>query len=271
MPNITVSELAIYPVKSFAQIPLKKAYIDSFGLNHDRRWMVVDKHGKFVTQRQQPRMCLIKPELIQPELIEQGISITAPGMDALTITAPAAVKTREVTVWNDQCSAFDCGDAVAQWLSHFLSIECRLVFFPADEIRQVDLQFAQEGDRTAFSDGFPILLISQASLDDLNSRMESPLPMERFRPNLVVSGCEPFAEDNWRRIKIGELTMRIVKPCSRCVIPSIDINSGEKGVEPTKTLLSYRKRDNKIYFGQNVIAEGEGEVKLGMPVEVLDG
>ena len=265
MPNITVSELAIYPVKSFAQIPLKKAYIDSFGLNQDRRWMVVDKHGKFVTQRQQPRMCLIKSELV-----EQGIIISAPGMDALQVTVPTTRETRQVIVWNDHCSAIDCGDVVAQCLSLFLGIECRMVFFPADEIRQVDLNFAQEGDRTAFSDGFPILLISQASLDDLNSRMESPLPMERFRPNLVVSGCEPFAEDNWRRIKIGDLIMRIVKPCSRCVIPSIDINSGEKGVEPTKTLISYRKRDNKIYFGQNVIAEGEGEVKIGMPVEVLD-
>jgi len=275
MPNIIISELAIYPVKSCAQIPLEKAYIGSFGLNQDRRWMVVDKHGKFVTQRQQPRMCLIKPELFQPELIqpkliEQGILITAPGMDALTVNVPVVVKTQQVTVWNDQCTAFDCGDAVAQWLSRFLSLECRMVFFPANEIRQVDLNYAQAGDRTAFSDGFPILLISQASLDDLNSRMDSPLPMERFRPNLVVSGCDPFAEDKWRRIKIGELTLRVVKPCSRCVIPSIDINSGEKGVEPTRTLLSYRRRDNKIYFGQNVIAEGEGEVKIGMPVEVLD-
>jgi len=265
MPNITVSELAIYPVKSCAQIPLKKARIDSFGLNHDRRWMVVDKHGKFVTQRQQPSMCLIKSELV-----EQGIIISVPGMDALQVTVPTTRETRQVIVWNDQCSAIDCGDVVAQRLSRFLGIECRMVFFPADEIRQVDLNFSQEGDRTAFSDGFPILLISQASLDDLNSRMETPLPMARFRPNLVVSGCEPFAEDNWRRIKIGELIMRIVKPCSRCVIPSIDINSGEKGVEPTKTLLSYRKRDNKIYFGQNVIADGEGKIKIGMPVEVLD-
>ena len=270
MPSIIVSELAIYPVKSFAQIPLKKSYIDGFGLNQDRRWMVVDNNGKFITQRQQPRMCLLKPELIPSEGIEQGLIIRAPAMDALKVMVPSAQKTRQVTVWNDQCAALDCGNAAAQWLRHFLGIECRLVFFPGEEIRQVDLNFAQAGDRTAFADGFPILLISQASLDDLNSRMESPLPMKRFRLNLVVSGCDPFAEDSWRRIKIGEITMRVVKPCSRCVIPSIDVNSAEKGVEPTQTLLTYRKRDNKIYFGQNVIAEGKGEIKIEMPVEVLE-
>jgi len=275
MPQLEVSELAIYPVKSCAQIPLKQAYVEDFGLSQDRRWMVVDHNGKFVTQRQQPRMCLIQPKLTvsksnNSEPREQGIIIDAPGMEALRVTMSSEIIARRVMVWSDQCQALDCGDAAAQWLSRFLKIECRMVYFPPDEFRQVDLNFAQEGDRTAFSDGFPILLISQASLDDLNSRMESPIPMLRFRPNLVVSGCAAFAEDNWRRIKIGDLTMRVVKPCSRCVIPTIDTRSAVKGVEPLRTLLTYRKRDNKIYFGQNIIAEGRGEIDVGMPVKVLE-
>jgi uncharacterized protein YcbX len=138
----------------------------------------------------------------------------------------------------------------------------------------VDLGYAQQGDRTAFSDGFPLLLISQASLDDLNSRLtqnqQQPVTMNRFRPNLVVSGCEAFAEDGWKKIRIGEITFRIVKPCSRCVIPNIDIETAERGNEPARMLASYRKRDNKIFFGQNVIAENEGELTIGMPVENIN-
>jgi len=275
MSPLEVSELAIYPVKSCAQIPVKQAYVEDFGLSQDRRWMVVDHNGKFITQRQQPRMCLIQPKLITaslntPASYEHDIIIEGPGMDALRVTMPSDKISRYVTVWRDQCHVVDCGDVVAQWLSQFLEVKCRMVYFPPDEFRQVDLAFAQAGERTAFSDGFPILLISQASLDDLNSRMDAPIPMLRFRPNLVVSGCDSFAEDNWRRIKIGGLILRVVKPCSRCVIPSIDTRSAVKGIEPLRTLLTYRKRENKIYFGQNVIAMGRGKLAVGMPVDILE-
>lgn len=166
--------------------------------------------------------------------------------------------------------ALDCGDEAAAWLSRFLEMECRLVFFPEDEIRQVDPTYARSGDRTAFSDGFPVLLISQASLDDLNRRLKTPVAMRRFRPNLVVSGCEPFAEDGWKQIRVGEVTFRVVKPCSRCVIPNIDPDTAEKSAEPTRTLSGFRRRENKIFFGQNLIADGMGKLELGMPVEVLE-
>ena len=262
---IKVSELAIYPVKSMAQVPLSYAKVDRCGLENDRRWMVVDVNGRFITQRQYPRMCLIKATLDTP-----GLALTAPGMPGLSISRPDSDKLSSVTVWNDQCQALDAGDTAANWLTEFLRVDCRLVAFPDDEVRQVDPSYARQGDRTAFSDGFPILLISQASLDDLNSRMASPLPMARFRPNLVVSGCEAFAEDSWRRLRIGDLSLRVVKPCSRCVIPSIDFTTAERGVEPTRTLATYRKRDNKIYFGQNVIADTPGELQLGMPVEIVE-
>ncbi|HID48654.1 MAG TPA: MOSC domain-containing protein [Chromatiales bacterium] len=260
-----LSELALYPVKSCAQVRVGTLRIDRFGPHRDRRWMLVDGNNRFLTQRKLGRMCLIRPELTN-----DGIVLHAPDMPALGVTRPGTGTRRLVRVWEDHCDALDAGDAAADWLSRFLSTECRLVYFPEEGIRAVDPAYARSDDLTAFSDGFPFLLIGQASLDDLNRRLETPLPMARFRPNLVVAGGEPYAEDGWRRIRIGAMTFRVVKPCNRCVIPTIDLATGERGVEPTRTLATYRKRDNRIYFGQNVIADGEGELQAGMPVEVLE-
>lgn len=265
MSEIIISELAIYPVKSMRQVPLEKAAIDMGGLKNDRRWMVVDADGRMITQRQQSRL-----SLIQPELIDGGIILRTSGQSDLTVNIPAG-NTIIVSVWNDNCNVCDTGDEAAQWLSQFLGVACRLVYFPDREVRVVDQNYAQQGDHTAFSDGFPVLLISQASLDDLNSRMKDPVPMVRFRPNIVVSGCDAFAEDDWKQLQIGELSLRIVKPCCRCVIPSIDIETGERSQnhEPTKTLSSYRRRDNKILFGQNAVIDGQGELKTGMTIDIV--
>ncbi|MCW9024551.1 MAG: MOSC domain-containing protein [Gammaproteobacteria bacterium] len=263
--DIIVSELAIYPVKSMGQIKLDSSRVVKFGLEHDRRWMLVDSNGKFITQRQQPRLCLVKQILSS-----DGICLTAPGMKDFAVTIPDDYKKLQVTVWNDQCSAIDSGEEAADWVSQFLGINSRLVYFPDNEIRQVDPDYAQSGDITAFSDGFPVLLISQASLDDLNSRLKQPVSMNRFRPNLVVSGCAAYAEDEWKRIKIGEIEYRVVKPCSRCIIPTIDLNTAKPGGEPLKTLATYRKNGNKVFFGQNVIANGSGIITTGMCVEILE-
>lgn len=265
MHDIKVSGLTIYPVKSLAHIELNSSLIDSFGLSNDRRWMLIDQQNRYITQRQHARMCLIKTTLDAEQL-----TLNAPGMPDIVITIPSNPVLRQVTVWNDQCSASDCGNDAADWLSQFLGINCRLVYFPDNEVRIVDQNFAQAGDTTAFSDGFPILLISQASLDDLNSRLDSPVPMARFRPNIVVSGCTPFAEDSWKKIRIGDLTFRLVKPCSRCIIPTINIDNAEMSPEPIRTLSTYRKRNNKVFFGQNVIADGTGTVSLNMPVKILE-
>lgn len=265
MSDIKISELNIYPVKSLRQIALSRSKVERFGLQSDRRWMVVDNNGKMLTQRQIARMCLI-----QPLLIENGIQLTAQGMTDLIITIPDTSETQTVTVWEDNCQAYDAGVEAALWLSEFLSTDCKLVYFPDDEFRQVDLKYAKLGERTAFSDGFPLLLISQASLDDLNQRMEQPIPMARFRPNLVVSGCDAYEEDQWKRIKIGEVTFRLVKPCSRCIIPNIDIETAKRSNEPARTLSTFRRIGNQVYFGQNVIAEGEGELSIDMPVEIIE-
>ncbi len=215
-------------------------------------------------------MCLINVELLFENSQVFAIQLSAPQMPVITVDLLLCNTVTKVTVWLDHCNAIDCGSEVANWLSEFLSSPCRLVYFSDDEIRQVDQTFAQPNDRTAFSDGFPLLLISQASLDELNSRLDVAMPMKRFRPNLVVSGCQAFAEDSWKLLRIGEMLLRVVKPCSRCVIPNIDTNTGERGVEPTKTLLTFRKRDNKIYFGQNVIANSPGYFAVGDVVEVLE-
>ncbi len=265
MREIKVSELAIYPVKSLRQIRLNNILIDSLGFKFDRRWMVVDENWKMITQRKKARMCLV-----QPILENNNLTLQTAGMPDISVSSSLNSPRQLVSVWEDSCMAVDCGDEVADWLSRFLELDCRLVFFPEDEVRRVDTDFAQAGERTAFSDGFPILLISQASLDDLNQRLSTPVAMRRFRPNLVVSGCEPFAEDNWKMIRIGELNFRIVKPCSRCIIPNIDPDSGRKSAEPTRTLSTFRRRENKIFFGQNVIANGEGQLETGMSVEIIE-
>lgn len=265
MTKIKVSSLSIYPVKSCRNIYQQSARVEAFGLENDRRWMVVDEKGVMLTQRKISKMCLI-----QPEVVEAGLVLKTSGMDDLYVETPLSNKKISVKVWDDECQAYHAGDEAANWLSHVLSIKCRLVYFSNEEFRQVDLNYANAGDKTAFSDGFPFLLISQASLDDLNSRSTSPVPMNRFRPNIVVTGCEPFAEDKWKKIQIGNITFRIVKPCSRCVIPSINIETAEREDEPLKTLIAYRKRDNKIFFGQNVIADSEGDITVGMPVEVIE-
>ena len=264
MTNIVVSALSIYPVKSCRAVSLSSAQLESFGLKHDRRWMVVDEKGVMITQRKIAKMCLI-----QPELTSQGLILKTSTMPDLDVETPQAKNKVSVTIWDDHCQAYDAGDEAANWLSQILSTSCRLVYFPDDEFRQVDLDYANEGDKTAFSDGFPLLLISQASLDDLNQRLATPIPMSRFRPNIVVTGCEAFAEDTWKEIRIANITFRIVKPCSRCVIPSINIETAQREEEPLKTLVSYRKRDKKIFFGQNVIANMTGKIDVGMEVDII--
>ena len=265
MADIRVSGLSIYPVKSCREVKQNTSFVERFGLKNDRRWMVVDKNGVMLTQRKISKMCLI-----QAEVIEGGLNLHTATMNSLYVEYPLDNKKITVKVWSDECQAFDAGDHVANWLSDFLSTKCRLVYFPENEFRQVDLVYAEEGDKTAFSDGFPLLLISQASLDDLNQRLIQPITMNRFRPNIVVDGCEPFAEDSWKKMRIGEIDFRIVKPCSRCVIPSINIETAVREDEPTKTLMGYRKRENKIFFGENIIANNFGMIEVGMPVEILE-
>lgn len=259
---IKISELYIHPLKSAAAVAVDKVSIDRFGLENDRRWMLVDEKGVFLSQRQLPTMCLI-----QAKLSGSGLTLTVPNSQSLNV--PASTKNgRQVEVWGDVCQSYDCGDEAANYLSEFLQIKSRLVYFPANEKRQVDLNYAKKGELTGFSDGFPLLIISQASLDDLNAKLDAPVSMTRFRPNIVISGVDAFAEDSWNSVQIAGINLRVVKPCSRCSIPSIDPLTGLRSLEPIKTLRQYRMRDSKVYFGQNVIADSMGSLEVGMRVVV---
>lgn len=266
MSQIYLEDILIYPVKSFAGYSVSKGALGYRGLKHDRHWMLVDPQGQFLSQRKYPRMVLI-----QTELSDQTLRLTIPGHGTMQcqINENTGLQ-RTVTIWNDTCQALQVNQAIDQWISDFLGIECSLVYLPEEEFRQVDQNYAQPSDQTGFSDGFPLLLISQGSLEDLNSRLQQPVTMNRFRPNLVVSGIEPFAEDHWKKIRIGEVVFELVKPCSRCVMTTVNPETAEKGKEPLATLSQYRTQANKVMFGQNVLHRSLGELSVGMKVEILD-
>lgn len=254
-----------YPVKSCRGENLSSMSVVERGLAFDRHWMLVNEQGRFLSQRELPRMALITPTLT-----DSGLLLHAPGMFELEVQ-PDSLAQIEVQIWRDSCNAQLMSARADQWLRDFLGQPCRLVYLPGGQRRQVDQAYAGSEDQVGFADGFPFLLISRASLDDLNQRMGLSLPMTRFRPNLVIEGCDAYAEDKWKRIRIGQLEFRVVKPCSRCVIPTVNPETGEReGNEPLKTLMSYRKQGNNVYFGQNLLHDGQGKLEAGMAVEVLE-
>lgn len=209
--------------------------------------------------------------LIDVTIDSDRLHLAAPGMSDLAVANSVNAEVIGVRIWNDLSSGVAVSADADQWLTEFLGQACRLVRFPAATVRTVDPVFARPNDQVGFADGFPFLLISQASLDDLNSRLKRPVHMIRFRPNLVVAGTTAYEEDRWRLIRIGSMTFRVAKPCSRCIVPTIDPATGERGREPLQTLMGYRRWDNKVYFGQNLIHDGPGELFEGMSVDVLEG
>lgn len=264
-----LSGLYRYPLKSAAGESLQETRLDALGVLGDRRWMVVDaESGRFLTQR-------LLAQMTQLHARWQGaeqLLLSAPGMPDLLVAVPdQQAALRGVSIWRDSLQVPDAGEAAAQWLSQWLGRACRLVQVPESRARQVDTAYAEPGEKVAFADGFPLLLIGQASLDDLAARVGRPLEMLRFRPNLVVAGSAPYAEDGWKRIRIGELEFRVVKGCSRCIMTTLDPQTGARSTdrEPLNTLKAYREREGEVYFGQNLIACGEGRLALDMPVQVL--
>ena len=262
---VEVAALYVYPVKSCAGIRCERATLDGRGLQHDRGWMVVDGHDEFVTQREHPRLALITPQLDADML-----RLTTP--EGQTVAVPSsgvAGPTRQIRIWRDWCEAIDQGGSAAQFFSDWLGESVRLVKMAGDYERQVNPGYTQTPAITGFSDGFPLLLISEASLDDLNFRLDTPLPMNRFRPNLVVKGCDRFAEDGWQQLNIGTITFHVAKPCDRCVVTTTDQATGARGVEPLRTLATYRRAGTQVYFGQNIVHRSVGNIAVGESVEVV--
>lgn len=266
MPMVTVSALYIYPIKSCGGIEVQAFRLDDLGPQFDRRFMVVDAEGKFITQRQEPRLSLVTPTL-QPTTL----TVRAQGMQPLRLPLSVRDDGRvvEVTVWEHRGPAFDAGTDASEWFSEWLGRDCRLVYMPNAPLRQVSTAYSPEAAYTSFNDGFPELLVSAASLADLNQRAQRSFGMERFRPNIVVTGCDAYAEDTWKKVRIGAVRFDVVKPCGRCVTTTVDPATGEAGTEPLATLSSYRKRGGKVMFGQNCVHRDLGGIRVGDAVELL--
>ena len=261
--NVTLSGLYVYPIKSCAGISLQCADLCATGLRYDRRWMLVDETGEFMSQRAHPRMALISVRFAPERMI-----ISAPDMDELEVPLyPKAGDSIDVRVWGDTNRGALVSEEADRWFGEYLEFPCRLVYKPDDDPRLVDSSFAESGDQVSFADGFAFLLISEASLEDLNSRLEDPLPMNRFRPNFVVRGCGPYAEDGWRLLRIGSVPFRVAEQCPRCAITTVDQRTGARGNEPLRTLATYRKSELGTVFGRNLIHDTLGTVHVGDPVE----
>lgn len=260
-----VTGLFIYPLKGAAGIPLQDAELDGLGFVQDRRWMVVDAGGEFVSQRTRPALALVRPELCGDALV-----LRTPGRDACVLPlGESGPGSEPVRVWRDTVTAVPAGDRADAWISDVLGGAFRLVRFAADAVRPVDPRYATSaGERVAFVDGYPCLLVGEGSLEELNRRLERPLPMDRFRPNVVVGGTRPHEEDGWRRIRIGDVAFSVVKPCARCVVTTVDQSTGVASPEPLRALAGYRNMDGKVLFGQNLIHAGPGTVRIGDAVDV---
>jgi uncharacterized protein YcbX len=263
----TVSLLFIYPVKSLSGIEVSSALLTDRGFEFDRRWMLVDENNRFITQRDFPELALLKVKIIH-----DGLQIIhKPSEEQIIIPFKPIVHQDYlfVTVWDDLCMAQPVSNEINEWFSRILSFKCKLVYMPDEVHRKVDLNYAVNNEITSFSDGYPLLMIGQASLDELNSRLTKPLPINRFRPNIVFTGGTPHEEDILEHFTINDINLYGVKPCARCTITTINHETAEKGKEPLKTLAKYRAKNNNIYFGQNVLHSGYGEIKVGDEIKVV--
>lgn len=288
MTDLTLSGLYIYPIKSAAGIALSKAQITSRGLQYDRRWMVVDAKGKFISQRRFPRMALIGVSIV-----DQHLQITAPGMPDLSVLIDDCLgmdsSSRNepfdrltVEVWGDRCAAISLGADSQRWLTEFIGINCQLVYMPDSTQRPTAHGQIGSHQPVSFADAYPYLFISEASLTGLNAKLmaqgKAPVTMQRFRPNLVIRGCDAaHAEDRWQQIRIGEAVFDLPKLCDRCTIPNVDPTTGDHGQEPTQTLSTYRYWNKGIWFGQNGVQANvpsehgilNGTLQVGDAIEVI--
>ncbi len=259
-----VHSLWIYPVKSLAGIAVERCELDDFGPAGDRRWMIVDEDRSFVTQRTLPQLAQIKT------LLTDGmVTIDIPGEGLFPLVATE--ETLRALVWRDWVKAHVGGPEANDALSRFAGQSLRLVYMPDDAFRRVDAGRVTDVRRVSFADGFPLLVTNLSSLSELNGRLESPVEMRRFRPNIVVGGANPWAEDNWRALDIGGVRFSLVKTCSRCVMTTVDPDTGVKdaALQPLRTLSGYRRTDEGVIFGMNAIHESSGTIRVGDSVTVL--
>ncbi len=269
-----LESIHIYPVKALRGVSVPAATVDPCGLQGDRRWMVVDPAGRYLTQRDLPGMARILAAPAAGDAMDGAIVLSMHGADPLHVPVPTATPPAPVVVWRDRVPARNAGDAAAAWLTAALGRPCRLVHLSDPAARPVDPAYGRPGDRVSFADGFPLLAVNTASLDDLNARLAQPVPVARFRSNLVVSGAAPWAEDGWRHLHVGHIAFRAVKPCTRCIVITTDQDTGARAPdrEPLRTLASLRgNADRRALFGQNLVPDTPGRITVGMPVAAQPG
>ncbi|MFP8964257.1 MOSC domain-containing protein [Streptomyces nanhaiensis] len=275
MTTSTLAALNVYPVKSFAGAGTARAVVEPWGLSGDRRWMAAGPDGAPLTQRGHPRLALAAAE----PLPGGGLRLSAPGMPPLTVEVPDPASGTEVfEVWRTKVEAVPASGEAHGWLTEYLGTDARLVHMDAPEHRRpVTSSHGRPGETVSLADAFPVLLTTVSSLDALNLLIEQgdhpdegPLPMDRFRPNVVVEGTAPWSEDGWRRIRIGEVSFRVAKPCGRCVVTTTDQATAERGKEPLRTLARHRRSGDRLLFGQLLVPENTGTLRTGDPLEVLD-
>ena len=265
MPPRLVS-LHVYPLKGAGGFSPAAWEVDDRGFRHDRRWMLVDPAGDFISQREEPRLALVRTRIEAPHLV-----LEAPEMPPIRLAlAPMGGRAMMVQVWGARVEGCLPDTKADQWISEFLARPCGVAYMPEEASRPIDPEYAAPWREVSFADGFPFLVISQASLDDLNQRLPAQIPMNRFRPNLVVAGTTPFAEDSWRRVRVGQIHLELVKPCARCVVTTTDQATAVRSHEPLRTLATYRQVDGKVLFGQNAIHDATGRLAVGEAIDVLE-
>jgi uncharacterized protein YcbX len=263
---MVLSQIFIYPIKSARGIAVNETPVDITGPLRDRRWMLIDNDGLFLSQRKLARMALISPHFEGEDLV-----VDAPNMPPLFIRSwTGEGDWIPVQLWQDQLQLPHPNSEYSEWFSSYLGQSCRLVYLPPTVVRPVEPPYNNSDWRVSLADGYPLLLVTQASLDLLNECLPAPVTIERFRPNLVIAGAAAHEEDRWRRLRIGSVEVALVKPCARCSIVLVDPSTGERGIEPLKTLARYRRKPQKVLFAQNALITAPGLLQTGLPVEVLE-
>ncbi len=263
-----IQSLYIYPIKSCQGISYDRLELVKTGFKYDRHWMLVDKNGHFLSQRQHPDMARIKTSITTDSLVVSNSSISTQLEIPLSTTEFASGKNITVKIWNDHCSASLVSADASLWFSNFLGIDCDLVYLADSEQRLVDPDYASKKEQLGFADGFPLLIMSRSTIDLLNDKLTEKVNINRFRANIIIDGCDAHAEDLWSKITVNHIDILLAKPCSRCVIPRIDQQSAEKHTSLLKTLASYRRMNGKVYVGQNGLHQSNGLISVGLPVSV---